>query len=197
MEDILSFFQSELFGQLIGFLGTAMVALGMQCKSYNKVVFVRTANAFISALHYLLIGGYTGMAVNLASVGSNVIYWDRIRRKKSTLVYQILFGTLFVVLGCLSWHGPISLLVVAAKLISSVSMGINNTKVIRILNLFSTPCWLMYNIFVGSIAGMCSDVLMLTSIIIGLIRVDIIGARRERERAAAALASSEEKEREV
>ena len=181
MEDILSFFQSELFGQLIGFLGTAMVALGMQCKSYNKVVFVRTANALISALHYLLIGGYTGMAVNLASVGSNVVYWDRIRRKKSTLVYQIIFGALFVVLGCLSWHGPISLLIVAAKLISSVSMGINNTKVIRILTLINTPCWLVYDAFVFSISGICSDIIIITSVLVAVIRIDIIGARREKK----------------
>ena len=180
METIWTFLQSELFGQLIGFLGTAMVAIGMQCRSYNKVVFVRTSNALISALHYLLIGGYTGMAVNLASVGSNVIYWDRIRRKKSTLIYQILFGCLFVALGFLSWHGPISLLVVAAKLISSVSMGINNTKVIRILTLINTPCWLVYDAFVFSISGMCSDVIIISSVLAAVIRIDIIGARREK-----------------
>ena len=181
MESLVAFLGSELFGQLIGFLGTAMVALGMQCRSYNKVVFVRTANALISSLHYLLIGGYTGMAVNLASVGSNVVYWNRIRRQKSTLVYQILFGGMFVLLGFLSWHGTISLLVIAAKLISSVAMGIRNTKTIRILTLINTPCWLVYDAFVFSISGICSDIIIITSVLAAVIRIDIIGARRERK----------------
>lgn len=181
MGEIRSFLQSELFGQIIGFFGTLLVAVGMQCRSYNKVVFVRTSNAFISALHYLLIGGYTGMAVNLASVLSNIVYWDCIRKKRSTLVYQICFGTLFVALGFLSWHGPISLLIVAAKLISSVSMGINNTKIIRILTLINTPCWLVYDAYVFSISGMCSDIIIIASVLAAVIRIDVIGVRREKK----------------
>ena len=180
MDAVLSFLQSELFGQLLGFLGTAMVALGIQSRSYHKVVLVRTSNALISALHYLLIGGYTGMAVNLLSVGSNVVYWDRIRKGKSTLIFQVIFGATFVALGFLSWHGPISLLVVAAKLISSVAMGIDNTKIIRILTLINTPCWLVYDAFVFSISDICSDVIIITSTLVALIRIDVIGARRKK-----------------
>lgn len=180
MNAVLSFLQSELFGQLLGFLGTAMVAIGMQCRSYNKVVLVRTSNALISALHYLLIGGYTGMAVNLASVATNIVYWDRIRKGRSTLIWQLLFGTVFVAIGFLSWHGPISLLVVAAKLISSVAMGISNTKIIRILTLINTPCWLVYDAFVFSISGICSDIIIIASTLAAVIRIDVIGARREK-----------------
>ena len=80
---------------------------------------------------------------------------------------------MFVVIGLLSWHSWISIFVVLAKLISSVALGINNPKIIRILNLISTPCWLMYNIFMFNIAGMCSDLIMLTSLVVAVIRLDL------------------------
>ena len=113
------------------------------------------------------------MAVNFASCVANGVYWLRIRKNKSTLPFQIVFGIMFVVIGCLSWHGWVSIFVILAKLISSVALGINNTRVIRILNLISTPCWLMYNIYMFNIAGMCSDTIMLTSLVIAVIRLDI------------------------
>ena len=189
--------QNQTFIQIFGFMGTACVLIGMQCKSYNKLLFTKFFNSLVSGLQYLMFGRYTGMATNLTACGTNVVYWLLVRKGKKTFPFQVAFGILFVGIVLLSWDGWISIFVLLAKVISTVSLGINNTKVIRILNLFSTPCWLMYNIFVGSIAGMCSDLLMITSIIIGLIRVDIIGARREKALAAAAAASADEKEAEV
>ena len=85
-----------------------------------------------------------------------------------------MFGIMFLVVGVLSWHGWISIFAIAAKIISTVSLGIKNTRVIRIMNLISTPCWLAYNIFMFSIGGMCSDLIMLTSLIIAVIRLDIM-----------------------
>ena len=200
-EQIGSFFswlvQNQTFIQIFGFIGTACVLLGMQCKAYEKLLFTKFANSLISGLQYLMLGRYTGTATNLTACGTNIVYYILVRKKKSTLPYQIAFGFLFIVIVLLSWDGWISIFVLLAKVISTVSLGINNTKAIRILNLFSTPCWLMYNIFVGSIAGMCSDLLMITSIIIGLIRVDIIGARRERAQTSAAIAALNENEKET
>ena len=203
-EEIGAFFawliQNQTFIQIFGFMGTACVLLGMQCKSYNKLLLTKFSNSLVSGLQYLMLGRYTGTATNLTACGTNVVYWLLIRKGKKTFPFQVAFGILFVIIVLLSWDGWISIFVLLAKVISTVSLGINNTKIIRILNLFSTPCWLMYNIFVGSIAGMCSDILMITSIIIGIIRVDIIGARREKALAAAAHVSEEleeQKEREV
>jgi len=84
---------------------------------------------------------------------------------------------MFVIIGALSWHGPISIFVVLAKLISSVSLGIKNPRTIRILNLISNPCWLVYNIYVGSIVGMIADSLVTTSVLIAVIRLDIFAKK--------------------
>ena len=142
-------FTRPILAQTIGFVGVAIIVIGMQQKKYSAIVLCKISNELTSAIHYLLLGGYTGMIVNFASCFTNGVYWYRNTKGKSTLVFQIVFGTMFVVLGALSWHGPISLFVIAAKLLSSVSLGIHNPRIIRILNLISTPCWLTYNIYMG------------------------------------------------
>ena len=168
---------SQLIAQLLGFLGTIIIVVGMQQKKYKHIVICKIGNEFLSAIHYLLLGGYTGMLANFASCLTNGCYYFRIKKGKSTLPFQIVFATMFVIIGALSWHGPISILVVLAKLISSVALGIKNPRVIRILNLISNPCWLAYNIYVGSIAGIITDSLVIISVLIAVIRLDIFSKK--------------------
>ena len=168
---------SQLIAQLLGFLGTIIIVVGMQQKKYKHIVICKIGNEFLSAIHYLLLGGYTGMLANFASCLTNGCYYFRIKKGKSTLPFQIVFATMFVIIGALSWHGPISILVVLAKLISSVALGIKNPRVIRILNLISNPCWLAYNIYVGSIAGIITDSLVIISVLIAVIRLDVFSKK--------------------
>ena len=170
---------NQLIAQLLCFIGTIIVVIGMQQKKYKHIVICKISNEFLSSVHYLLLGGYTGMLANFASCFTNGCYYFRIKKGKSTLPFQIIFGTMFVIIGVLSWHGPISIFVVLAKLISSVSLGIKNPRTIRILNLISNPCWLVYNIFVGSIVGMIADSMVTISVLIAVIRLDIF-SKKER-----------------
>lgn len=163
-----------LLAQLIGSVGTIIMIIGMQQKTYDRIVLSKILNSFFSSVHYFFLGGYTGMLINFASCFANGVYWYRNKRQKSNLVFQILFCVLFVSLGMLSWHGWISIFVIIAKVLSSVALGIKNTRVIRILNLISNPSWLVYNIFMGSIPGMVGDSLITLSVLIAIIRYDIL-----------------------
>lgn len=165
---------NTLLAQIIGFIGTIIIVFGMQQKKYGHIVFCKIFNEFIAAIHYFLLGGYTGMLINFASCFTNGVYWYRNKNGKSTLIFQIIFGIMFVILGALSWHGPISIFVVLAKLISSVALGIKNPRTIRILNLISNPCWLIYNIYMCSIPGIISDILVIGSVVIAVVRLDIL-----------------------
>ena len=171
MSDLLSL---NVIAQVIGFLGTIVVVIGMQQKQYKRIVLCKIGNEFLSSVHYLLLGGYTGMLANLASCLTNGCYYFRIKKGKSTLPFQIAFGAMFVVIGALSWHGPISIFVVLAKLLSSVALGMKHPRTIRILNLISNPCWLIYNIYMGSFAGMLTDSMVILSVAIAIVRLDIL-----------------------
>ena len=130
----------KIIAQVLGFMGAAFVVIGMQQKQYGRIVICKILNAFLSSVHYVLLGGYTGAVINFASCFTNGAYWYRNTRGKSTLPFQIAFGIMFVGLSLLSWQGYITLFAMSAKLISSVALGIKNPRIIRILNLISTAC---------------------------------------------------------
>ena len=164
---------AKIIAQVLGFIGTIIIIIGMQQKKYKHIVMCKIGNEFLSSIHYFLLGGYTGMLANFASCLTNGCYYFRIKKGKSTLPFQIIFGIMFVIIGALSWHGPISIFVILAKLISSVALGIKSPRIIRVLNLISNPCWLVYNIYVCSIAGIITDSLVTLSVLIAVIRLDI------------------------
>ncbi|MBR0446815.1 MAG: YgjV family protein [Oscillospiraceae bacterium] len=163
-----------LIGQLIGFVGVIAVVIGMQQKSYDRIVLCKILNSFFGGVHYIFLGGYTGMVINLASIFTSGVYWYRNKKNKNNLPFQIIFGISFVILALLSWDGPISLFVVAAKLLSSVALGIKNPRAIRFLNSLSSPCWLVYNAFMGSIPGIVGETLITLSTLTAIVRLDIL-----------------------
>ena len=82
----------QILAQALGFLGTIIIIIGMQQKKYKHIVMCKIGNEFLSSVHYLLLGGYTGMLANLASCMTNGFYYFRIKKGKSTLPFQIVFA---------------------------------------------------------------------------------------------------------
>lgn len=172
-------FNHYLLAQILGFVGMAFIMVGMQQKKYGHIVVCENINNALCALHYILLGGYTGMCICFASCITNTVYWYRNKKGKSNFVYQIVFGILFVLLSLFSWHSIYSVFILIAKLISSVSLGINNPRIIRRLKLISFPCWLIYDIHIGSLSGIVGDVMSIVSVLIGIIRLDILKEKQE------------------
>ncbi len=182
MEYIISFFKNDIVIQLIGFVGMAFSVLYIQNKSYNGLIIFKICSELIFGFQFLLLGAYTGMMTSFVSCITNSIYKYRIKKGKSTLPFQIAFGILFVIIGIFTWDGLVSLYVIIAKLISTVSYGIKKPKIIRRLTLVIMPLWLCHDITVATITGAMNDILVITSTIIAIIRLDVIPVRRENKR---------------
>ena len=73
----------------------------------------------------------------------------------------------------------IELLPVLAMIIITVSLRLGSAKAVRFLGLFSSPMWLIYNVFSGSIGAIASEILNLISMIIGIIRLDIKRGKKD------------------
>ena len=86
---------------------------------------------------------------------------------------------LFVVIGFLSWHGPISIFVILAKLFSSICLCVKEPKTVRLINLIYNPFWLIYDLYVGSLAGTITDILVISSTAIAIIRLDLFPKKKD------------------
>lgn len=160
--------------QLIGGFGILASIISFQYKKHNKILFFRTLNEFIFAIQYFLLGAYTGMIVNLVGCARNIIFTNQISKNKKTTIWVVVFSIIFVIFGFVVWQGPKSLLIIVAKVLSTLAYGNKNTTIVRSIIFVTSTSWLIYNYCVFSIAGMLCEGFTLLSLIIGIIRLDII-----------------------
>ncbi len=156
--------------QAIGIVGTAIFFLSYQFKN-NKTLFrVQFLSYLIYTVHLLLLGAVTGgvsYAINTLRsfcLGSDVSFLKSKRMCSIICALQIL--TLV-----LTWTGWISILPVAANIAATIGGYTKNPQKIRAAGIFiNSPLWIIYNILVGSLAGILDEIVSEASMIISVIR---------------------------
>ena len=160
--------------QSIGVLGIIASIIAFQTKKHNQILLFKTLNEFLFAIQYVLLGAYTGMAMNLVGCVRNIIFTKQVEKNKKTTISTVIFCVMFTVFGIATWQGLKSLLIIIAKVLSTVAYSNKNTTVVRGIILITSISWLIYNSFVFSIAGVLCEAVTIISVIVGIIRFDLI-----------------------
>lgn len=132
----------KLATEALGVIGIIAAVLSFQCAKHKRLLFLRTVNEFSFGIQYFLLGAYTGMAMNIVGCVRNIIFSRLVEKGKSTVPMRIFFSALFVIFSVFTWAGPKSILVGAAKVISTAAYGSSKTATVRIMVLFTSATWL-------------------------------------------------------
>jgi len=160
--------------QVIGFLGMAANFLSFQFKKHKHILLFRTINESLFILQYFLLGAFSGAFLNIVGCVRNVIFTRQVARDKSTRLTTVVFSVLFAAFGLLTFDGFKSIMLIFAKVLSTVAYGNKNTTVIRAVSFLTHVSYLFYNISVFSLAGALSDVILLISLAIAIVRFDFL-----------------------
>lgn len=158
---------------LLGIIGILCAVLTFQSNRHKHALLIRTANELSFGVQYFLLGAYTGMAMDLIGCARNLVFTYQGQRGKSMRLSRVLFALVFSVMGVIFWEGPVSILVIAAKVISTFAYGTTNMRLMRFLILLTSASWLFYNIFAGSHAGIVCEAMTIGSILVGMLRYDV------------------------
>ena len=145
--------------QGIGFWGTILFFLSYQCRN-NKTLFqVQFVSYLCYTIHLLLLGAITGWisyilnTVRSFCLGSCILCILQV----TTLVF--------------TWNGWWSILPVVANIAATIGGYTYNARKIRIVGmLINSPLWIVYDIVVGSWAGILDEIVSEVSMIISIIR---------------------------
>ena len=156
--------------QGIGLIGTVLFFLSFQCKN-NKTLFrIQFLSYLFYTVHLLLLGAVTGgisYIINTfrsACLGSS---WKFAQRKEMCAVICLMQGAALV----FTWSGWISLLPVAANIAATIGGYTHNARKTRLVGmLVNSPLWIVYNIIVGSWAGILDEVVSEISMLISILR---------------------------
>lgn len=180
--------------QAIGFIAIAFNLVAVQFNSHGKIVFLKTVGSFLFGVQYLLLSAYTGVVMEIVGWIRNVIFIILVKKNKPTKWWIVFFSLFTVITGLttiiLTWESSvvsvlwltknnsvaiiltiaISILSIIAKVLSTVAYGINDAHKIRMINLPTCSCWIVYNFVSFSLAGILNEAMSIISIIIAEIR---------------------------
>lgn len=159
--------------QGIGFIGMALMFTAFQQNDKRKLLWVQASAGAVFTVHFLLLGALTGMGMNLAAIPRNLIF-SRNPAKKQQLIWTAVFIAAFAAFGIFTWDSIFSLFPVIAMSIATIVFSLKEPRYFRFLSLPISGLWITYNIISFSIAGVLTEAFVICSILIAIVRFDVL-----------------------
>ena len=157
---------------IAGLSAVALYLLCFQMKSAKKILACRFTSSLLYVLQYVLLGAFVGAAMDSSAVVTSALAYNKDTPfiKKHLVPILIVTNAGIIAIGLLLYENVFSLLAIAGVLFESAAGFMKNEKLIRIVSLFATPCWLTYNIMCEAYGSAVGSALGLISIVTALIR---------------------------
>lgn len=149
----------------------------------RAILTVQVAGSLLFALHYLLLGATTGAAMCIMGAVQGIALVVLIGRRKRI---GVVVGSMVVaaLVTATTWNGLPSLLSQAGQTMGAIGRLQLDPQRLRLWFLASVVFWCSHNLMVGSVFGLASDTLALSSLLLGLWRNRATAAPRLRDAAA-------------
>ena len=161
-------------------LGLIPMVLGFFVFYFNdrrKTLAVKAACDMLFALHFFLLGQWTGGAVCVVNVFRGLAFSQRGKGKwSSNWFLPVLFCVLTVSGSLLGWTGIKSLLPMTGSVLAVIGYWCNDTKKLRRFNFMGISLWLIYAVITMSVSAIISNCVYLVSIL----RTEIVLKIREK-----------------
>jgi len=141
--------------QIISIASMVIMVFSFQMKRNRYLFAMQIAASVGFAVSYFMLGSPIGGMLRCIAFSI-----PKLKNKYGVLFILELY---FIVVTFFTYGGLISLFLLAAQLISTYFMWMDNGKLIRVsLVCYVSPVWLINNIIVGSIGGvLCETILFL------------------------------------
>lgn len=156
--------------QGIGFTGTFLFFLSYQCKSNRQLFRVQFISYLCYTVHFLMLGAITGgISYILNAIRSFCLGSKNASLKGKTMCVTLCLLQLVTLF--LTWENWWSLLPVIANIAATVGGYTYNPRTIRAVAMaVNSPLWIIYNLIVGSWAGVLDEIITEASILISIYR---------------------------
>ena len=141
-----------------------------QMKSQEKLLMLQCATGTVFVFHYLLIGAYAGMAMNIVGIVRVIVYIFRLRRGSNEIVTPIIFATLQAISCIIGWEAWYSIFVFFGIVLNTLAFALPKAEQVRRTILVTSPLVIIYDVFAFSIGGIIYESMAVISSVIGIIR---------------------------
>ena len=160
----------NLIIQAVGLLGTLLFFCSFQCRTNRSLFRVQFLSYLLYTAHLQLLGAVTGGVSYLINTLRSLCLGSKWRFARTKTMCALLCLLQLAALA-LTWAGWISILPVAANIAATIGGYTHNPRKIRLTAmLINSPLWIVYDVIVGSWAGILDEVVTEASILLSILR---------------------------
>lgn len=166
---------NNLIYQGIGMIGLVFAIISFQNNKRNLILVFLGLSQICFIAHYALLGVWTAVSMNIVGATRTFFFIFRGRKKwmdSDGVMYA--FICLFVIAGILSWQNWFSLLPIMAMVIETIGVWQKSPRRIRFIVIIPRPLWITFNVIHHSYAGLLTELFVISSLITGIVRFDIL-----------------------
>ena len=182
MSELISSFQSGdvriIAGQILGFIAFIVATISFQGKQQRTIMIMQSVSTAVFAINLYLLGAYTGMMLNIVGCIRSILYTFR---NKYDWIGSFYVASVFFVASiiCATYtgfngEGFRAMLPLAGMILTTLASREKEASKVRLFTLLNSPFWLVYNATIKppSIGGIFTEIFVMSSIVIGMIRLD-------------------------
>lgn len=154
------------FPQIIGYVGFIVSITAFLQKKDISLVILNAAECLVLALHFYLLDNNTAMVILLIAASRNIVSLY----VKSTRV-AVFFVILGITLGIYTLKHWYSCFTILAQVVSTIALFTCKGISLRLAFCFGSTCWIINNIFTGSIGGIAVEIFVILANITTIIRL--------------------------
>lgn len=157
-----------LAANIISFIAVAITFVSYQVNSQKKLLFILCISAVVSALSFVVLGAWTGVAMNVIVLVRNIVYYNKNSKIFKSRVLPLVFAVLTVAFGIYTWDGWFCLFSVVGLLIDTLALYSSSAQFIRKSILVTAPLFFVYDILTMNYLECVKEVISVISVLIGI-----------------------------
>jgi hypothetical protein len=165
-----------LLAQILGVIAFLFAISSFQMKTQKRLVLLQIISTTFFTVHFLLLEALAGALFNLIGILRAIVFFHRGKNRFFDSVLWVFFFSALSLGVCIyTWDnaGFLTLLPFVGMVCTTVAFYITDAKLTRLISFPSSPAWLIYNAFQGSLGGILTECVAMCSIVIGFLRHDI------------------------
>lgn len=154
----------DFTAQLFGVGGMYMLFSLYRQKDRKSLLKRKLFADVLWGIHYLCLSAWAGAIPNITGIFRETVFM----KEKKSPIWLLVFMGINWTLSLLTWKSALSLLPMCASTLVTISLWMKKTVITKILTVPVCAAFIVYDIFVGSYAGILNESVSLVSIFTSL-----------------------------
>lgn len=173
----------DILTQTIGIIAMVFNVASYQGKTARQILIIRLLSTILFIIHFWLLNEMTGALLNLVASMTCIVFAFKPKKFAESVLWIPFFILCTVACYVLTFtvfgkepstfNIIVNLFPVAGMIICIFGFRMAKAARVRILSLFSSPCWLTYNCISGSIGGTITEIIAICSNLFAIFTQDL------------------------